>query len=141
MKKFLMLVLAFFIIVPAVKVSAAYVTIPPFESLDHENIELLRKEHKYHVTGVLFYIKNGNGISYAEKYTQDLISQNNFKIVKENYDASLNMLEYDLIYIGSNADKMKTIEKNQHMMIIGSADSVDFMFVDGIAMITFGNLR
>ena len=51
------------------------------------------------------------------------------------------MPEYDLIHIDTNADKMKTIEKNQHMMIIGSADSVDFMFVDGIAMITFGNLR
>ena len=141
MKKILMLALAIFIILPSVEVSAAYVTIPPFESLGGENIVLVRNEHKYHVTGRVFYIKNDNGLNYAANYTQSLVSQYNFKIVNQNYDASLNLLEYDLVYIGANADKMKPIEKNTHMMITGSADSVDFMFVDGIAMITFGNLR
>ena len=141
MKKFLMLALAIFIILPSVGASASYVTIPSLDSFDKENIELVSRDHKYFVTGVVFYIRNGKGLSYATNYAQNLLNQYNFKIVSKDYDASLNMLEYDLIYIGSNADKMKTIEKNQHMMIIGSADSVDFMFVDGIAMITFGNLR
>ena len=130
MRKFLAVILAAMIFIPAFAAQAAMVRLPSFIALDRQNIRLSSN-------GTFYWCEDddeGMGYFYAEKYAQLLQRRGDFRLIDRHTDDYDN--EYWLFkYTGTqNIESDNWGEGWCNVEIDADEDTVTFYFSDGIEM-------
>ncbi len=134
MKKVLMLVLAFFIILPAVEVSAAYVYVPNFYNITsnkiEERIRFIGMDQKNYqgvnYTSWKYQCVDGKGNIYIEKYIKRIASKPTFKFIGQDSNG------WYFVYTGAQAKYLKMLAGSFHIQVSKIGNNVFVNMVAGM---------
>lgn len=133
MKKFLVLVLAVWLILPAMTTNA--LTIPYFTALNPQKVRVVSEGTTDDGKGrtYIFEVDEKRGRDCADWYVNQWLTKHNFKIVDSDNDEFAKT--YWLIYSGN--ERISTIE-DYHIAIMATYDDVYLQVANGI---NFGNVQ
>ena len=137
MKKFFAtFFLSILILIPAIQVEAAYVTIPNFYDITsnriEKRIEYLGTDEGFFGSNNVkvkvwqYYVCNGKTDEYVSKYIRRLSSRHSIQLLAHDTDVWL------FKYTGSQAKYLQSIDDMCHIAVRVSGDYVDVFLVPGI---------